>query len=105
MKLLDEMQKHVKPSNFTLSILVKLMNRARKLDEAFQMVEQLTKTHRFKPNVHVYGTLIQGCIANKQLPRAMSVLDQMVKEKVSPDGRTYAFVIRGCMSSGALDQG
>merc|ERR1719359_1426807 len=39
LRLLQEMQiEGVQPSNFTLSILVKLMNRARKLDQAFEIV-------------------------------------------------------------------
>merc|ERR1719506_779886 len=54
LKLLDEMQHEgVKPSNYTLSILVKLLNRSRNLDGAFAIVENLSNTHGFKPNVHV----------------------------------------------------
>merc|ERR1719321_1219269 len=38
LRLLEEMQvEGVKPSNFTLSILVKLMNRARRLEQAFRL--------------------------------------------------------------------
>merc|ERR1719473_344494 len=55
LKLLEDMQQQgVKPSNFTLSILVKMMNRSRNLDGAFSMVEELTKKHKLRPNVHVY---------------------------------------------------
>merc|ERR1719502_1161685 len=39
LRLLEEMQNQgVHPSNFTLSLLVKLMNRARKLEQAFSLV-------------------------------------------------------------------
>merc|ERR1719215_37182 len=42
LKLLEEMQaEHVYPSNFTLSVLVKLMSRSRKVDQAFDLVQQL----------------------------------------------------------------
>merc|ERR1719313_2980899 len=48
LKLLEQMQNEgVKPSNFTLSVLVKLVGRARKLDEAFSLVEQITKKYKF----------------------------------------------------------
>jgi len=44
LRLLEEMQTEgVKPSNFTLSILVKLMNRARRLEQAFAIVADITK--------------------------------------------------------------
>merc|ERR1719214_182494 len=52
LRLLEEMQNEgVAPSNFTLSILVKLMNRARRLDRAFSIVEEISKKYRFHPNV------------------------------------------------------
>merc|ERR1719272_2193346 len=55
LRLLDEMQSEgVAPSNFTLSILVKLMNRSRRLDQAFSLVGEITKKYNFWPNVHVY---------------------------------------------------
>merc|ERR1719253_2309861 len=48
LRLLQEMQDEgVAPSNFTLSILVKLMNRARRLDQAFALVEEITKKYNF----------------------------------------------------------
>merc|ERR1719163_2523817 len=49
LRLLEEMQNEgVRPSNFTLSILVKLMNQARRLERAFSLVEEITKKYRFK---------------------------------------------------------
>merc|ERR1719272_510569 len=50
LRLLEEMQNEgVQPSNFTLSILVKLMNRARRLEQAFSLVADITKKYRFRP--------------------------------------------------------
>merc|ERR1719240_1472651 len=49
LRLLEEMQREgVAPSNFTLSILVKLMNRARRLDRAFGLVDEITSKYKFK---------------------------------------------------------
>merc|ERR1719355_291732 len=68
--LLKEMLKEgVAPSNFTLSIMVKMLNRARKVEEAFNLVKDITQQYRFKPNLHVYTNLIQACIGNRQLSR------------------------------------
>merc|ERR1719359_2787497 len=68
LRLLEEMQNEgVAPSNFTLSLLVKLMNRARRLDRAFSIVEEISKKYNFRPNVHVYTNLVQACASNQQL--------------------------------------
>jgi pentatricopeptide repeat protein len=105
LRLLEEMQEEgVQPSNFTLSILVKLMNRARKLDQAFTIVESITKKYHFRANVHVYTNLVQACISNQQLPRGVSLLEQMVKERIVPDTRTYAILVRASISKNLLEQ-
>merc|ERR550537_1342500 len=105
LRLLEQMQSEgVQPSNFTLSILVKLMNRARRLEQAFSLVESITKKYGFKPNVHVYTNLVQACVSNQQLPRGMGILEQMIKERVVPDNRTYAILIRASLSKGMHEQ-
>merc|ERR1719436_795338 len=61
LRLLEEMQfQGVQPSNFTLSLLVKLLSRARRLDKAFALVADITKKYNFQANVHVYANLVQG---------------------------------------------
>jgi pentatricopeptide repeat protein len=109
LQLFEEMMRErVSPSNFTLSIMVKLLNRARKIEEAFKLVEQLPREYRFKPNAHVYTNLIQACIGNRQQGRALAVLEKMVNEKVRPDCRVYSVLIRAslyqnnCVQAAAL---
>jgi len=105
LRLLEEMQSEgVRPSNFTLSILVKLMNRARKLEQAFSIVETITKKYNFRPNVHVYTNLVQACCSNQQFNRGVGILEQMIVERVVPDNRTYAILVRACMSKGLYEQ-
>merc|ERR1719473_1887957 len=105
LQLLQEMQAEgVNPSNFTLSILVKLMNRARRVDQAFALVEDITKKYNFQPNIHVYTNLVQACASNQQLARGLSVLEQMIQEKIVPDSRTYSILVRTSISKGLFDQ-
>jgi len=93
--LLQEMlHSGIPPSNFTLSIMVKMLNRARKVEEAFDLVNEITQQYKFKPNLHVYTNLMQACISSRQLSRALTVLEKMVKERVQPDCRTYGTLIR-----------
>jgi len=105
LRLLEEMQvEGVKPSNFTLSILVKLMNRARRLEQAFTLVADITKKYNFHPNVHVYTNLVQACVSNQQLSRGMGVLEKMIGERIVPDSRTYAILVRANLSKGIFDE-
>jgi len=103
--LLSRMENEgVVPSNFTLSLLVKLMNRSRKLDGAFALVEDISKRYKFRPNVHVYSNLIQACVANRQLSRGMETFDRMLKEHIKPESRTYAILVRASMQQGFFEQ-
>jgi len=104
-KLLAEMVRAgVNPSNFTLSVLVKLCSRAKRLDRAFEMIQEITSKYGFRPNVHVYTNLIQACIQNKDLRRAFEVLERLIKESIRPDVRTYSLLLRACVSCGQAQE-
>merc|ERR1719456_336419 len=104
--LIESMAKNnVRPSNFTLSILVKLLGRARRLNQAFQTVEDMCKRFDLQANIHVYTCLIYACFQNRQLPRALKLHDSMITEGgVEPDAKTYAVLARGCVQAGSLDK-
>merc|ERR1719311_1932474 len=101
-RLLDDMkQSGVAPSNFTLSILVKLMGRARRLNEAFALIEELCALHGFRPNIQVYTCLIQACIHNRQMDKALQLHDTMIEEAgCQPDQKLYSVLGRGCLQAG-----
>jgi len=85
----------IRPSNYTLSILVKLMNRSRRVDEAFKIVKDISQKYGVKPNVHVYTNLIQACVSNRgHAAKALTVVETMVKEGVALDSRLYGVLIR-----------
>merc|ERR1719217_1997866 len=93
------------PSNYTLSILVKLMGRARRLDEAFSMMEDLCRQHGFRPNIQVYTCLITACIHNRRIDRAMQLHDTMIEEAgCQPDEKLYSVLARGCLQAGFLEK-
>jgi pentatricopeptide repeat protein len=100
MALLAEMQASgIRPTNFTLSVLVKLASRANLLDRAFEICEELSAKYKFRINIHVFNNLIQGCATHNQLERAFDVLDQLVCERVRPDARTYTLLIKACTAA------
>jgi len=91
----------VRPSNFTLSVLVKLISRDKRLHEAFEICYKVSSSYGFKLNAHVYNNLIQACFTNqhKDTARALGVLQQMLNAGVRPDARTYALLLRGCLAA------
>merc|ERR1719409_518272 len=106
LNLLEDMHKnHVRPSNFTLSILVKLLGCSRRLNQAFAMVEETCKRFDLQANIHVYTCLLFACFQNRQMPRALQLHDSMITEAgVEPDERTYSVLARGCLGAGSCEK-
>merc|ERR1719313_64480 len=105
MTLYAEMkQAGVVPSNFTLCTLVKLLGRSRRLDQAFAIVEELKEKNGLRPNIQVFTCLIQACIHNRQLQRALELHDEIITAKCEPDQKTYTVLARGCVQGGNLSK-
>merc|ERR1719421_2834966 len=102
--LADMEEEGVNPSNFTLSILVKLYGRCGDIDQALDIVETYPKKYSFELNAQVYTCLMSACISNKQLPKALQVLEQMKMASCSPDGKTYQTLLNGCLKLDELEQ-
>merc|ERR1719240_316164 len=92
LRLLEDMRASgVAPSNYTLSIAVKLLGRARRLNQAFAIVEEMCSAHGLRANVHVYTCLVQACFQNRQAERALAVHDTMLSEAgCQPDQKFYS---------------
>jgi pentatricopeptide repeat protein len=82
-RLLAEMRASgIAPSNYTLTVMVRLFGHGRRLDRAFELVEDVTSTYKFKPNLHVHSALIQACITARDLKRAVAVFERASKTVV-----------------------
>mmetsp|Transcript_159223 Transcript_159223/g.296865 ORF Transcript_159223/g.296865 Transcript_159223/m.296865 type:complete len:1024 (+) Transcript_159223:108-3179(+) len=93
----------IAPSNFTLSILVKLYGRCNDLDTAFSVVDLYPKKYGFALNAQVYTCLMSACIANGALSRALDVHRGMSLAGCVSDGKTYQTLLSGCVRHGDLD--
>jgi len=100
LNLLEEMKcTGVNPSNYTLSILVKLLGHARRLNQAFQIVEDLSRQYGFTPNVQVYTCLVQACIQNRRLEKALALHEKMLADGgCKLDEKFYGILARGCLN-------
>jgi len=94
----------VAPSNYTLSIMIKLLGRSKRLNQAFAMVQEMTSEQGFRPNIQVYTCLMQACFHNKQLSKALALHDQCVEENCRLDEMAYTSLARGCIQSGSLEK-
>merc|ERR1719235_1896718 len=106
LSLLEQMKAFgVSPSNCTLSILVKLLGRFQRLDDAFKVVSELSVLFRFRPNIQVYTCLIQACLHNRRLDKAMEVKRTMDAEpSCRPDEKANSVLLKGCLDAGALNE-
>jgi len=102
--LADMEEEGVSPSNFTLSILVKLYGRCGDVEQAFDVVETYPKKYSFELNIQVYTCLMSACISNKELSKALQVLEQMKMASCVPDGKTYQTILNGCLKLDDVDQ-
>jgi len=106
LSLLEQMKEFgISPSNCTLSILVKLLGRSQRLDDAFKVVSELSINHGFRPNIQVYTCLIQACLHNRRLDKAMEVKQTMDDEpSCHPDQKANSVLLKGCLDAGALNE-
>jgi len=101
--LLQKMQDAgVSQSNYTLSIMIKLLGRSRQLPKAFDMLQQ-AKSNGVRPNIQVYTCLMQACFHSRQLKQALAVHDECVQDGCILDQKAYDSLVRGCVQAGSLE--
>jgi pentatricopeptide repeat protein len=105
-RLIDNMQKYnIVPSNFTLTILVKMWGRRKQLNKAFDVVEKLPSQYGFQANCQVYSCVISACVSNGQVAKAFEVFDMMKQSgNKKPDNRTYSSFVSGLCRCGKWEQ-
>jgi len=105
LQLLSDMRKTgVAPSNYTLSMLVKLMGRCKRLNQAFIMLEEISNEYGLKINIQVYTCLIQGCFNAGQASKAIALHEKVITDGLYPDAMTYSVLVRGCLQSGMTEK-
>jgi pentatricopeptide repeat protein len=98
--LLEEMPNYeVEPSNFTLSIVVKMWGKRRHLDKAFEAVREAAGPHSGGKRVDalVGACLVSACIHNGALERALDALAE-IKANPKMEGpciSTYSTLVTG----------
>merc|ERR1719316_680521 len=106
LRLLEDMlTSGITPSNFTMSIMVKLLGRAKRLEEAFALVDELCKENGLHPNIHVYTCLVHACAQNRKINRALALHETMITEAgCMPDEKFYSALARSCLQVGSPEK-
>mmetsp|Transcript_78572 Transcript_78572/g.163244 ORF Transcript_78572/g.163244 Transcript_78572/m.163244 type:complete len:1079 (+) Transcript_78572:191-3427(+) len=103
--LLEDMEaNHIRPTNFTMGILVKMWGRRRQLDKAFEALATLPTKHGFVPNTQVKTCLISACINNGAVEEAFEVLDSIKKAGYGVEAKVYSAMVNGLVRQGELDK-
>ncbi|GBE59871.1 pentatricopeptide repeat domain-containing protein [Babesia ovata] len=95
-KLWEQMRLHgIAPSNFTLTILIKMYGRSGQLDKVFDLVGRLPVEYGFTINAHVYTCLMSACITNGRYSTALDIYRCVKDGSIKPDAKTYETLIQG----------
>jgi len=93
----------VKPSPFTLAIVIKMWGRLRNLDRAFEMVEIWPQKYNFTLNGPVYSSLLSACLKNNSVTRALQVFDGLRETGNGVHTKLYGSLICGCARVGLVE--
>jgi len=105
-QLLLEMEKaSVSPSNYTLSIMVKMWSKRGELDKAFEVVRAaLNDPAGPHVDAQVGACIVGACIHNREPQRALDIFKEMKTwhNFDGPDANTYSALISGLPRHGYL---
>jgi len=103
-KLLEDMKQNgLAPTNYTLTVLVRLYGQGRHISRAFDVIEIFAQKHRIKANSHVYTALVQGCLTCRDHSRAAEAFEQSVRSRALPEQRVCQSLFRALITSGKAD--
>ncbi|CAE7603866.1 Rf1 [Symbiodinium natans] len=101
--LQDMISAGIPPSNYTLSIMVKLLGRCRRLNDALKLASDYQKDFGLKLNVQVFTCLMQACLLNKKVSKAMQIYSDMISELGRlPDRKAHTVLVDGCLQAAAF---
>mmetsp|Transcript_11857 Transcript_11857/g.21656 ORF Transcript_11857/g.21656 Transcript_11857/m.21656 type:complete len:852 (-) Transcript_11857:63-2618(-) len=99
-----QMSTRVAPTAVTASILVKMYGKAKMLDKAIAVASWIETKYDVQPNLHVYTSLIQACVQNRQLKRGWDIFSQVLRKGLSPDSILYGTLVHGCIYANRFEQ-
>lgn len=92
----------VTPSNFTLTIFIKLFGKLGRINQIFELVDDFPKMYNFVPNEHVFTCIMSACISNRQVSREFWWRRTNVFLQYQHVYKTFVKIVEMVSSRGAL---
>jgi pentatricopeptide repeat protein len=103
--VIEDLEKYnIKPSNFTLGILMKMYGRRKQVQKAFDVLEHLSKKHGLTPNIRVKNCLMCNCLSNSEMEKAYEVFEDIKRSGQDLDAKTYSALIQANTKLGNFDE-
>jgi pentatricopeptide repeat protein len=103
--VIESLEKNdVKPSNFTLGILMRMYGRRRQVQKAFDVLEQLSKKHGLNPSARVKISLMCTCLNNNEMGKAYELFEDIKSSGQGVDAKTYNALIQANTKQGKLEE-
>lgn len=93
----------IRPTNFTVGIIIKMYGRQRDLSRAFGAAENMPRLYGFTLNVQSRTCLMGACLMNDDLDRALKVFAGFKSSGVSADAKAYTSLITGAARLGSFE--
>lgn len=100
----DMLAAGLQPTEYTLTMMVKLHGRCSAHEKAYQLVESWNERFGMKPSVIHYTCVMSGCLRGKSYSLAWAAYLLMEKNGVSPDEMLMATLIPAMTSSHEFDR-
>jgi pentatricopeptide repeat protein len=94
----------VEPALATYCSIIKGYCREHKLDNAFEVLEELKLTPHFKPDDILYNTLLSGCAQMGLYDRGIRVYEEMLQAGVTPSGHTLSLLVKLASRGGRFEK-
>lgn len=98
----DMLASGIRPSNATFSILIRVFQQCKALEEAVEMLETEPAKHKIDPEPRIFWQLIQSCIRERQGQRAVKVYEMLVAQS-TPSASAHAGVFTTCTKLNMFD--
>jgi pentatricopeptide repeat protein len=99
---LDMTASGIRPSNATFSILIRLYQQSKLLEDAVEMLRTEPTKHKVNPEPRLFLQLIQSCIRDRQGRRAVEVYQMMTEHSV-PQVAAHSSIISTCVKLNMYD--
>jgi len=100
----DMLASGVKPSEYTLTMMLKLHGRCGNLEKAYHLVADWESLYRNRPSVIHYTCLMTGCLRSRQYDQAWAAFELMQKHRVTSDRTMISTLLPAMVTSQKFDR-